>query len=120
MIFDALEDRSLSGIVAAMLEIDGRVTAADIEAAAHLGHCIKLLAVAERLKQSAPEGASVARLGGDEFALIVPIAKRDLDPVEDWVKETVEKVAQPIEVEIGAIEVTISAGVAVQCLTVVR
>jgi len=73
-----------------------------------------LLAVAERLKQSAPEGASVARLGGDEFALIVPIAKRDLDPVEDWVKETVEKVAQPIEVEIGAIEVTISAGVAVQ------
>ena len=73
-----------------------------------------LLAVAERLKQSAPEGASVARLGGDEFALILPIDGRDLAPAEEWVKETVAKVAQPIEAEIGTLEVTISAGVAVQ------
>jgi len=73
-----------------------------------------LLAVAERLKRLAPEGASVARLGGDEFAVILPIVGHDLTPVEEWVKTLVAEVAEPIEVEIGAIEVTISAGVAVQ------
>ena len=36
------------------------------------GHIFPNLAVAERLKKSAPEGASVARLGGDEFAVLLP------------------------------------------------
>jgi diguanylate cyclase (GGDEF)-like protein/PAS domain S-box-containing protein len=40
-----------------------------------LGHAVgdaMLVAVAQRLRQLAPPGATVARLGGDEFALLLP------------------------------------------------
>lgn len=73
-----------------------------------------LLAIAQRLKDVAPEAASVARLGGDEFALVLPIVDEDLDEIENWASRMIAKVAQPIETEMGPLEVTISAGIAVQ------
>ena len=73
-----------------------------------------LLALADRLKKLAPEGAHVARLGGDEFAVILPIANGDLDPVEQWASKLITQVSQPVETDIGPINVTVSAGVAVQ------
>lgn len=72
-----------------------------------------LLAIAARLKQLAPAGAHVARLGGDEFAVILPFEDDDHDRVEQWASRMVAMVAQPIDTEIGEIEVTISAGIAV-------
>ncbi|WP_370178267.1 putative bifunctional diguanylate cyclase/phosphodiesterase [Alteriqipengyuania sp.] len=72
-----------------------------------------LLSIADRLREVAPEGASVARLGGDEFAVILQISDTDLEVVESWVSVMIAKIALPIETEMGPLNVTISAGVAV-------
>ncbi len=72
-----------------------------------------LLAIASRLREIAPENASVARLGGDEFAVILPIEGENLDPVEEWAGNMIAAVAQPIETDMGELEVTISAGIAI-------
>ena len=98
-----------------MIDLDGFKEINDTNG--HQAGDTVLLAVAERLKKSAPQGASVARLGGDEFAVILTIVDPDLEPVEEWAKTMIEEVAQPIKVEIGAIDVTISAGIAVQDAT---
>tara|TARA_B100000749_G_C18439744_1_gene471681 strand:- start:277 stop:1944 length:1668 start_codon:yes stop_codon:yes gene_type:complete len=98
-----------------MIDLDGFKEINDTNG--HQAGDTVLLAVAERLKKLAPQGASVARLGGDEFAVILTIVDPDLEPVEEWAKTMIEEVAQPIKVEIGAIDVTISAGIAVQDAT---
>ena len=72
-----------------------------------------LFAIAERLKAVAPDGASVARLGGDEFAVILQIDDPDLQKVESWVSLMIAGIALPIETEMGPLEATVSAGVAV-------
>tara|TARA_B100000678_G_scaffold289798_1_gene301206 strand:+ start:1744 stop:3426 length:1683 start_codon:yes stop_codon:yes gene_type:complete len=72
-----------------------------------------LLAVAARLKDIAPPMASVARLGGDEFAVVLPDLGANLDPIEQWASNMVAHVAQPIDTEMGPLEVTISAGISV-------
>ena len=104
------EEQHYAGFV--MIDLDGFKEINDSNG--HQAGDAVLLAVAERLKKSAPKGASVARLGGDEFAVILSIAERDLAPIEEWAKTLIAEIAKPIEVEIGAIEVTLSAGVAVQ------
>ncbi|MBB3032592.1 putative bifunctional diguanylate cyclase/phosphodiesterase [Alteriqipengyuania lutimaris] len=73
-----------------------------------------LLAIARRLKRIAPAGASVARLGGDEFAVIIPVVDREAEELELWACEMTGAIAKPIDTEMGPLEVTISAGIAIE------
>lgn len=72
-----------------------------------------LLEVSRRLKAIAPSEGHCARLGGDEFAFIMPLENEDPHSLELWACEMTGKIARPIQTEMGAIEVTISAGIAV-------
>ena len=72
-----------------------------------------LLEVSRRLKAIAPSKAHCARLGGDEFAFIIPLDNEDPHGLELWACEMTGTIARPIETEMGALEATISAGIAV-------
>ena len=80
----------------------------------HLAGDEVLLAIAQRLRDLVPTEGIVARLGGDEFAVVLPTQSEDLEQVELWASRMVAHVAKPIETEVGALEVTISAGIALQ------
>lgn len=108
-IISASESNGAAGFV--MIDLDGFKEINDTNG--HQAGDEVLLAIAARLKDSAPADASVARLGGDEFAVILPLADDDRDRLEHWLSNLVAKVARPIETEIGALEVTISAGITV-------
>ena len=70
-----------------------------------------LVDVAERLQQSAPDGALIARVGGDEFLIVIDA----VTSVED-VLETCEQIRLAIEVPFalrgGQIFTSVSIGVA--------
>ncbi len=77
-----------------------------------LGHAAGdalLVAVADRLRQSAGDGALLFRLGADEFAAILPQASRR--PVAEFVCLEIEHaLAQPFELEHGRIMAGVSIG----------
>jgi diguanylate cyclase (GGDEF)-like protein len=81
-----------------------------------LGHPVGdelLKVVAERLVDSAPEGATVSRLGGDEFAVLLPAQPRILEVADDVAREIVAAVFEPIRLSEATLSTQISVGIAI-------
>ena len=71
-----------------------------------------LVTTAERLQALLPADGILARLGGDEFACIVPFHLRTPDKIEQLAALMIDRIAQPIEVPTGLIDITMSIGIA--------
>ena len=76
----------------------------------HVGDRV-LNAASDRLADVLPVGALLARLGGDEFAAALTYDPSDRDMPECLALRLIEKVAEPIELEVGQVEITMSVGV---------
>ncbi len=79
-----------------------------------LGHTVGdhvLAAVARRLEEVAPEGATVARFGGDEFIMVCPVASRRT--CEQLAIRVLESVTRPLRIDAERLEVPSSMGVAI-------
>ena len=76
----------------------------------HVGDRV-LVAASDRLADILPVGGLLARLGGDEFAAVVAFDKGNRDMPEHLAMRLIEKVAEPLDLEIGQIELTMSVGV---------
>ncbi len=79
-----------------------------------LGHTVGdqvLAAVARRLEEVAPEGATVARFGGDEFIMVCPVASRR--NCEQLAIRVLESVTRPLRIDAERLEVPSSMGVAI-------
>ncbi len=69
-----------------------------------------ICALAEKLKEIAPEGSQIARLGGDEFAMIIGgFSRGDIEVTE--IIDIPESVRVPIDDNRQIIETNISAGI---------
>ncbi|WP_170246112.1 bifunctional diguanylate cyclase/phosphodiesterase [Methylobacterium gnaphalii] len=80
-----------------------------------LGHAAGdalLCEVANRLKASAPAGATVARLGGDEFAIILPDLKLD-DARRETVRDLLAGLDEPVLIEGFRTSISVCAGAAI-------
>ncbi|HLO20132.1 MAG TPA: GGDEF domain-containing protein, partial [Sphingomicrobium sp.] len=69
-----------------------------------------LLAVADALRKSSPEGACCARTGGDEFGMLFP-AIHDSE-AEDVAREVQEHLASPVFVDGAQLQASVSIGLA--------
>ena len=76
-----------------------------------------LLATAERLAALLPGNTLLARLGGDEFACVVPYDPGSPDRIDQLVARAIDKVAQPVECDGLALEVTVSVGISTNGFT---
>lgn len=109
----AIEDREGSGGIAAMiLDLDDFKVLNE-----QMGYAIGeqvLVAVSDRLSETAGEDAMVGRLGVDEFLVVVSnLAERDLDAPRVF-SRIVEEMIRPIEVEGIQLELHASAGYTTQ------
>jgi diguanylate cyclase (GGDEF)-like protein len=71
-----------------------------------------LKTTANRIRALLPSGALLARLGGDEFACVLPMDPRHPDRIDQFASRVIDRVAQPVEVNGLAMEVTVSVGMA--------
>ena len=78
----------------------------------HLAGDQVLTATAERLQMVLPADGILARLGGDEFACIVPFHLHAPDQIEQLATLMIDRIVQPIEAPSGAIDITMSIGIA--------
>jgi len=100
----AAKDGTRVGVM--VLDLDGFKLLND-----SLGHAAGdrlLVSVANGLREKLAPDASVARLGGDEFAVILP----DFHPEKTTPISTLRDVCEPVAIDEGVVEVSISAGVA--------
>ncbi|HRE15759.1 MAG TPA: diguanylate cyclase, partial [Rhodocyclaceae bacterium] len=80
-----------------------------------LGHLVGdhlLRALADRIRANLPPRAELFRPGSDEFLLLVPEPSAH-PSVRDIIRQLQESLAAPFEIELHALSVTISIGVAV-------
>ena len=78
----------------------------------HAAGNLVLCAVADRLRQVSPPGATVARLGGDEFVALVPCGL-DHEGVADLAKKMIAAIRTPVPWNQGQVEVDCTIGVAI-------
>nr|WP_202386736.1 EAL domain-containing protein [Qipengyuania algicida] len=71
-----------------------------------------LLTASQRLADELPRDAVLARLGGDEFACVITYGRHEQLRIDQLAERLVEVVSQPIEILGGAIEMTLSMGIA--------
>ncbi|MEO1967580.1 MAG: EAL domain-containing protein [Sphingomonadaceae bacterium] len=71
-----------------------------------------LLTASQRLIDELPHDAILARLGGDEFACVLPYGRHEQTRIDQLAERLVEVVSKPIEIDGGAIEMTLSMGIA--------
>ncbi|MCT2559105.1 EAL domain-containing protein [Tsuneonella sp. YG55] len=79
-----------------------------------LGHTVGdrvLAAVANRLQEVSPEGATVARFGGDEFIMVCPV--EDRQKCEMLASRVLENVTRPLRLDTERLEVPASMGIAI-------
>jgi len=101
--------RTASRFAVLMLDLDGFKQINDV-----MGHAIGdavLQQVAQRLSAVVRESDTVARLGGDEFLLLLGTAERD-GGAEGIAKRVLRRVAAPMRIADGTVNVRASAGVA--------
>ncbi len=70
-----------------------------------------LTAVAERLTQVAPDGATVARLGGDEFAIFLPKVETEARVIQ-LAQTAITVLSDPIDVPGATVSISASVGLA--------
>ncbi len=81
-----------------------------------LGHEVGdrlLVAVSQRLKEHTPPGGAAGRLGGDEFAMLLP-ELHDTGQGQQIAADVVAALARPVSLDNLDIDITASAGVAMQ------
>ncbi|MDP8912195.1 MAG: EAL domain-containing protein [Pseudomonadota bacterium] len=103
-----LEDRSRSEIAVLFLDLDRFKEVNDTH-----GHKVGdelLKAVAKRLCDLMPEGATLARIGGDEFAAIVRMDPAK--PLDNLAIAIVESIYEPFTIEGNTVHVGASVGIA--------
>ena len=72
---------------------------------------VVLMAASDRLADILPVGSLLARLGGDEFAAAIPFDSDRREEPEHIALRMIEKVAEPLDLEVGKIEITMSVGI---------
>ena len=73
-----------------------------------------LIAVAERLRLSLRAGDLPSRLGGDEFAMALTLTQADpFDEAARVAARIIDSLSQPIDLDMGAVTVSASIGIAV-------
>ncbi|WP_295757286.1 EAL domain-containing protein [Undibacterium sp.] len=66
---------------------------------------------AHRLVDHLPDNALVSRLGGDEFTVILPLAKDQQRPLEEYAEALLSAFIRPLYIDLAEVVVTLSIGI---------
>ncbi len=103
-------NRSRRGVAFIMIDLDNFKQVNDLHG--HQAGDEILMQVASRIRTLMPRDALLARLGGDEFAIVQSYDRMLPERIDQFVTRIIDSVAQPFDLECGAIEITMSVGIA--------